>query len=93
MNKIEQRFLTLVRSNRMRSFYAAHKVLDDISTPVLYIAVRELVGRARYLYNTDDVEKADYASQFASQISGVLYSRNEDVTELDAKIEEIIPVF
>lgn len=93
MNKIEQRFLTLVRSNRMRSFYAAHKVLDDISTPVLYIAARELVGRARYLYITDTSEKADYANQLASQIVGILHARDQDTTELNAKIIENSQVF
>jgi hypothetical protein len=93
MNKIEQKFLTLIRSNRMRSFYTAHRILEVVSTPVLFAAANELVNRARYLYNADDAEKADYANQFASQISGVLNSRNQDVTELDAKIEENSQVF
>ena len=86
MNKTEQRFLTLVRSNRMRSFYAAHKVLTAISTPVLYIAANELVGRAAYLYMTETPEKADYANQLANQITGILARRDQDVTELNAKI-------
>jgi hypothetical protein len=93
MNKIEQRFLTLVRSNKMRSFYAAHKVLDDISTPVLYIAARELVGRARHLYITDMSEKADYANQLASQIVGILHARDQDIAELNAKIIENSQMF
>ena len=93
MNKIEQRFLTLVRSNRLRSFYAAHRTLDDISTPVLYIAARELVGRARYLYITDTPEKADSANQLASQIVGILHARDQDITELNAKIIENAQMF
>ena len=93
MNKIEQKFLTLVRSNRMRSFYIAHQILNVISTPVLFAAANELVNRARYLYNADEAEKADYANQFAGQISGVLYSRNQNIAELDAKIEENAQVF
>uniref|UniRef100_A0A6C0JP19 Uncharacterized protein n=1 Tax=viral metagenome TaxID=1070528 RepID=A0A6C0JP19_9ZZZZ len=87
MNKSEQRFLTLVRSNSMRSFLAAHRVLDDISTPVLVIAASELASRARYLFITDTPEKADNANQIASQIVGVLRSRKEDVSALNAKLD------
>ena len=93
MNKTEQRFLTLVRSNRMRSFYAAHKVIKDISTPVLYTAANELISRASYLYMTETSEKADCANQLASQITGILARRDQDVTELDAKIIENAQVF
>jgi hypothetical protein len=93
MNKTEQKFLTLVRSNKLRSFYAAHKVLDDISTPVLYNAATELIGRARYLFMTDTTEKANYANQLASQIVGVLHLRNEDVAELNTKLVENTQMF
>jgi len=93
MNKIEQKFLTLVRSNRVRSFMAAHKNLDDISTPVLKTAATELVSRARYLYITDTVEKASHANQMANQIAGVLQTRNEDIADLNTKINENAEVF
>lgn len=90
MNKIDERFLTLVRSSRMKSFYAAHKIIDTISTPVLYSAALELVSRARYLLIVDTPENADHANQLASQIAGVLKQRNEDVTLIDTKVNEII---
>jgi hypothetical protein len=90
MNKVDQRFITLVRSHRKRSFLAAMKIADSISTPVLYSAATELIGRAKYLYVVDTPEKADYANQVANQITGVLSQRNEDITALDRQIREII---
>jgi hypothetical protein len=93
MNKTEQRFLTLVRSNNMRSYHAAHRVIDQISTHVLYTAVTELVSRARYLYMTDTRDKAEYANQLANQIAGVLHSRDQNVAELNAKINENAQMF
>jgi hypothetical protein len=93
MNKTEQRFLTLVRSNNMRSYHAAHRVIDKIGTPVLYVAARELVSRAKYLYMTDTPEKADYANQLANQIAGVLHGRDQNVAELNAKINENAQMF
>lgn len=93
MHKIEERFLTLLRSNRLQTFYAAHRILDDIGTSVLYIAARELVSRARYLYITDTLEKAECANQMASQIVAVLDSRNQDVTELNADITRNLQMF
>jgi|UniRef100_A0A6C0B2B2 hypothetical protein len=93
MQKIEERFLTLLRSNRLHAFYAAHRILDDIGTSVLYIAARELVSRARYLYITDTLEKAECANQMASQIVAVLDSRNQDVSELNADITKNLQMF
>ena len=93
MHKIEERFLTLLRSNRLQTLYAAHRILDDIGTSVLYIAARELVSRARYLYITDTLEKAECANQMASQIVAVLDSRNQDVTELNADITRNLQMF
>jgi hypothetical protein len=90
MNKIEQRFLTLISSNTQRAFNAAHKILESISTDVLYTAANELVGRARYMNIMDTPEKAESANQFANQILGVLRQRNEDVTDLNEKIRENI---
>ena len=90
MNKIEQKFLTLIASNKQRSFSAAHRILDSISTSVLYDSANELVSRARYLKIMDTPEKAESANQLANQILGVLKQRNEDVTELNAKIIENI---
>ena len=86
MNRNEQRFITLLRSNTMRSFYAAHRILDSISTGVLIVAANELVTRATYLHITDTLEKAKNANQFASQIYGVLKQRNQDVTDIYEKI-------
>ena len=93
MQKIEERFLTLLRSNRLQAFYAAHRILDDIGTSVLYIAARELVSRARYLYMTDTLEKAECANQMAYQIVAVLDSRNQDVSELNADITKNSQMF
>ena len=93
MNKTEQRFLTLVRSNRMQSFYAAQRILNVISTPVLFTAANELIHRARYLYFIDNPYQANYANQFACRISEVLHSRNQDVRQLDTNIEENIQMF
>lgn len=93
MHKIEDRFLTLLRSNKLQSFYAAHRLLDDIGTTVLYIAARELVSRARYLYLTDTPEKAECANQLACQILAVLDSRNQDIAELNAYIVQNLQMF
>ena len=93
MNKTEQKFLTLVRSNKMRSFYAAHRVLDEIRTDALFSATSELLSRARYLFITDTIDKADDANQFAAQIISVLRSRNQDVTTLTAKLDENIKMY
>jgi len=90
MNKIEQRFRSLIASNTQRSFSAAHRILDSISTSVLYESVNELLGRARYLKITNIHEKAEYANQLANQILGVLRQRNEDVTELNTELLENI---
>lgn len=88
MNKTEQKFLSLVRSNTMRSFLAAHRVLDEISTPVLVTAAAELTSRARYLFITDSPEKAENANQLACQIVGVLRSRKQDTTALSTRIRD-----
>jgi len=93
MNKTEQRFLTLVRSNKMRSFVAAHRFLDEIRTETLFNAASELVSRARYLLITDTEEKADDANQFAAQIISVLRSRNQNITILSAKLDENLKMF
>jgi len=93
MNKTEQKFLSLVRSSTMRSFLAAHKILDEISTPVLVNAATELASRARYLFMTDTPEKAENANQLASQILGVLRSRNQDVPALSAEIHDNAKMF
>jgi hypothetical protein len=90
MNKIEQRFLTLIASNTNRSFAAAHRILDSISTSVLYSSANELISRARYLNIADTPEKAESANQLANQILGVLKQRNEEVTDLNAKLLENI---
>jgi hypothetical protein len=93
MNKTEQRFLTLVRSNKMRSFIAAHRFLDEIRTETLFSAASELVSRARYLLITDTEEKADDANQFAAQIISVLRLRNQNITILSAKLDENLKMF
>ena len=90
MNKIEEKFLTLISSNTQRSFSAAHRILDSISSSLLYSSANELVSRARYLKITDMSENAESANQLANQILGVLKQRNQDVTELNAKILENI---
>jgi len=93
MKKIDQKFMSIIRSNTMRSFYAAHRLLNDISTPVLLTACSELLSRARYLYLVDTEERADYANQFAGQIIGVLSSRNIDVPDLRKKMDENMRMF
>jgi len=93
MNKTEQKFMTIIRSNTMRSYYAAHRLLDEISTAVLESACAELLSRARYLYLVDTAVKADYANQFAGQIIGVLNSRNVRVPELRKKMDENMQMF
>jgi hypothetical protein len=93
MKMNEQKFMKIIRSNNMRAYYAAHRMLDDISTPVLLQTGIELLGRARYLYLVDTPEKADYANQFAGQIIAVLRSRNVPVTELAEKMDENMMMF
>jgi len=86
MKRAEQKFLTIVRSNTMRSFYAAWNLLDVVSTPVLLDAGNDLINRARYLNMIGKLDESNNANQFANQICGELRKRKVDASELHQKI-------
>lgn len=74
MNKTEERFVSLIRSNKLRSFFAAHKLLDtkQISNNVIIAAGKELVHRFQYLYDNGQEDEANNVLQFAYQLVGFL---------------------
>jgi hypothetical protein len=74
MNKTEERFISLIRSNKLRSFLAAHKLLDtkQISNTLIIAAGKELVIRSQYLYDKGQETEANNALQFAYQLVGFL---------------------
>lgn len=86
MLKIEEKFLTIIRKNDIRSFYKAHRLLDGISNPVLEKAANELCSRSEYHYRLGHDERADYALQFAGQIEGTLRIRGQNTSILRKKI-------
>ena len=87
MPKIEEKFLTIIRKNDMRSFYKAHRLLDGISSPVLEKAANELCSRSEYHFRLGNDERADYALQFAGQIEGTLRVRGQNTVALREKID------
>ena len=74
MNKTEERFVSLIRSNRLRSFLAAHKLIDtnQISKELMLVEGNELLNRSQYLYNNGQETEANNALQVAYQLIGFL---------------------
>lgn len=88
MPNMETKFLTIVRRmNTKKSMYAAHRLIDHISTPVLMSSGMELAHRAVYLYNNRKVTQADYSNQLAYQIAGALEARGVNADKLREKAE------
>ena len=86
MLKIDEKFLTIIRKNNMRSFYKAHRLLEAISIPVLEKAGTELCSRSEYHFRLGHDEHADKALQFAGQIEGTLRTRGVNTSILWKKI-------
>ena len=74
MNKTEERFVSLIRSNKLRSFLSAHRLIgsDQITRNVMIMTGKELVNRSQYLYDNGRETEANNALQFAYQIIGFL---------------------
>jgi hypothetical protein len=93
MNKLDQKFVSIIRDNHMRAYYTAHGLIESVSTNVLYNACNELLSRAKYLFIVETPEKADYANQFAGQIIGVLNNRNVNTDILLEKMKNNMTMF
>ena len=86
---MEDKFLAIIhRVNSKRSMYAAYRMIEHISTPVLMSSGMELAYRTIQLYTSNKTLRADYNSQLANQIDGALEARGVNTDTLRGKIEE-----
>lgn len=91
---MEDKFLHIAnRLSSKRAMYAAHRMIQHISTPVLMSSGMDLAHRAIYLHNNNKTLQADYNSQLANQIDGLLESRGVNTEKLREKIEEGAKLF
>jgi hypothetical protein len=87
MLKLDEKFLTIIRKNDMRSFYKAHQLLPAVSIPVLEKAANELCSRSDYHFRGGNDKYAEHAIQFANQIEGVLHYYGQNTVALREKIQ------
>ena len=74
MNKIDERFIATINSNKRRSFFAAHRMLlsNRVSRNILLDSAKELINRSEYLYANYRQTEANNVLQFAFQIIGFI---------------------
>jgi len=87
---MDNKFIDATRNNKLREFYAAYRILDDTSTPVLKSVCDELLIRAKYLYLMNKYTGAESVAQFAAQIMAVLSLRGNNVEAINSKIVEML---
>jgi hypothetical protein len=90
MIRLDEKFLTIIRRNDMRSFVKAHQLLPGVSISVLEKTASELCSRSHYYYTIGNDKYANRALQFANQIEGVLYAYGQDTTALRQKIHNMM---